>query len=251
MSNKLILSTGSDENYLSRITQYLYSIEKNSNFDENILVLMSEKEHSFSYNSIKISRIKESSIECMNQNKCLQHGEFIKSEAFSCYDDNDVIFFTDGDIVLQRKLSDKEINEYKSMSFGDVFVGFNASQTDTLNDEFNRIGFTGVFSEKINKDFFDNKVYNTGILAMTKKTWDVLFFEYKKLYDEINLMFNHYAKQQWLISYIITTNNLFNVIEMPYDIHNHCHYEPPAGTVKDENNVVYYNGNVVLFKHKW
>lgn len=251
MSNKLILSTGSDDNYLSRMSRYLDSIEKNSNFDENVLVLLSDKEHSLNYSSIRTSMIHESSVECMNQNRCLQHGEFIKSDAFSHYDDDDVIFFTDGDIVLQRALSEDEIREYKSILFGDVFVGFNASPHDSLKDEFNRIGFTGVFSNKINRDFFDRKVYNTGVLAMTKKTWVALFDEYKKLYSDVDLMFSHYAKQQWLISYIITTNDLFNVIEMPYNVHNHCHYKPPAGTVKDENDVVYYNGDVVLFKHKW
>jgi hypothetical protein len=36
--NKLILSTGSDSNYLGKIQPYLESITKNSNFDDNILV---------------------------------------------------------------------------------------------------------------------------------------------------------------------------------------------------------------------
>ena len=63
MSNKLILSTGSDDNYLSRMSRYLDSIEKNSNFDENVLVLLSDKEHSLNYSSIRTSMIHESSVE--------------------------------------------------------------------------------------------------------------------------------------------------------------------------------------------
>ena len=63
-------------------------------------------------------------------------------------------------------------------------------------------------------------------------------------------MFEHYAKQQWLISYIIGTEN-FNIIEMPYYIHNHKHYPSPVGTHQDNNGIVYYDNKVVLFKHKW
>ena len=37
---------------------------------------------------------------------------------------------------------------------------------------------------------------------------------------------------------------------MGYDIHNHNHYPPANGSVIN-NGILTYNGQVVLFKHKW
>jgi hypothetical protein len=100
-------------------------------------------------------------------------------------------------------------------------------------------------------DWTKIKVYNTGVLAMNKLTWINLVNEYILLYPLIDSMFNHYAKQQWLISFIINTRKYYNVIEMSYDLHNHRHYPSPIGTKQESNGDVYFNDKLVLFKHKW
>jgi hypothetical protein len=64
-------------------------------------------------------------------------------------------------------------------------------------------------------------------------------------------MFAHYAKQQWLISFLIGTREDYNIIEMPYHIHNHLHFPSPEGTIQDKNGDVFFNNKKVLFKHKW
>jgi hypothetical protein len=254
--NRIILSTGSDKKYLDRINAYLNTIETNSNFDENYLIFLAENdveaEVDINFSKIKISKIFKSEVEKLTYINCLQHGEFVKSDFLDANTaDNDVIVFTDGDMFLQRNLTGEEEFFLRSFKDGDVYVGYNSSPIDTLLDEYRRLAGPAEMSEPFNIDLSSIKVYNTGVLAMNKKTWKKLYSEYIKLFDIIDLMFDHYAKQQWLISFIIGTMNEFNIIEMPYDIHNHTHYKSPEGTKIDEKGIVTFNDNVVLFKHKW
>jgi hypothetical protein len=250
---KIILATGSDLNYLSKMRPYLESIETNSNFDTNVLVFVGEDEMELPFNNIDIVNLPIGRIQSLNSNKCVQHGDFLNSPAFdSMTDDDDIIIYTDGDIILQRNLSDEEIKFYNSFKDGDVYVGYNASMTDTLEDESVRLEKTGIVSPEIRTDIWGTtKVYNTGVLAMNKRTWKMLLERYNVLYPHVQPMFLHYAKQQWLISYIIGTDKVFNVIEMGYDVHNHRHYPSPPGTAQDENGDVFFNNKKVLFKHKW
>lgn len=249
----IILATGSDLNYLSKMRPYLKSIESNSNFDKNILVYVGEDEMTLPYKNIQVVNLPIKNIQSLNSNKCVQHGDFLNSESFdSMTEDDDIIIYTDGDIILQRNLSEDEIKFYKSFKNGDVYVGYNASPTDTLADEANRLGKTGVVSTGIEIGLWaKTKVYNTGVLAMNKKTWKTLLNYYNEMYPFVNPMFYHYAKQQWLISYIIGVKPEFNIIEMGYDIHNHKHYPSPEGTSQDMNGDVYFKNKKVLFKHKW
>lgn len=248
--NKLILSTGSDMNYLSKIGPYLNSINTHSNFDENILVYLNDSEIKSNNERINIAHLSPSDIEVPNQNNCIQHGEFLKSNYFNGVNDNDVIFFTDGDIILQRNLTEEEENEYRNFKDGDVYVGYNSSPNDTLHDESFRLGMKGKTFPELSVDWKSIKVFNTGVLAMNKKTWLRLVEDYKLLFPKVDDMFYHYAKQQWLISFIIGVKD-YNIIEMPYHIHNHRHYPSPVGTFQDLNGDVFYNNKKVLFKHKW
>lgn len=249
--NKLILATGSNLGYLHKMLPYLKSIESNSNFDSNYLVYLDENELSLPFNKIKITKINPNQVESLNTIFCLQHGEFLKSkELFDETNDDDVIFFTDGDMWIQRPLTEDEITRFKNFKDGDVFVGYNASPTDTLHNEAIRLGTKGYIPDFFNFDLNGVKIYNTGVLAMNKKTWTKLTKVYLELYPEIDKTFFHYAKQQWLLSYIIGTQG-YNIIEMSYDLHNHTHFESPKGTTIDDEGIVRYNDKVVLFKHKW
>ena len=73
---KIILSTGSDLNYLSKMRPYLKSIESNSNFDKNILVYVGEDEMSLPYKNIDVVNLPVNNIQSLNSNKCVQHGDF-------------------------------------------------------------------------------------------------------------------------------------------------------------------------------
>jgi hypothetical protein len=248
--NKIILSTGADTNYLGKIQPYLNSITKNSNFDENILVYLSDEKIELNKEGIEVATLSPSMIKIPNFNNCIQHGEFLNSSYFDKFNDDDIIFFTDGDIILQRNLTEEEQIQYRNFKDGDVYVGYNASPNDTLHDESFRLGMKGKTFPEFGVDWKSVKVFNTGVLGMNKKTWLRLIEDYELLFSKVDQMFYHYAKQQWLISFIIGVKE-YNIIEMSYDIHNHRHYPSPIGTTQDSNGDVFYNNNKVLFKHKW
>jgi hypothetical protein len=252
METKIVLATGVDIGYLKKINTYLDSIQKNSNFDENYLIINGLENVKIKQDKIQVVNINPSIIKSLTQNKCLQHGEFLRSQYLLDHlKDNDVIFFTDGDMWLQKPLSHLEKTKYKSFKDFDIYIGYNANPNQKLSEEYHSLQPTGYISNSISNQNWSNiKCYNTGVIAMNKKTWLFLMDEYCKLFNEVDKMFSHYAKQQWLICYIIGTYK-FNIIEMDYDVHNHDHFGPVPGTSVLENNIITYNNNIVLFKHKW
>ena len=249
---KIILATAADANYKSRpiFQSFLLSMDVNSDFDGNYVLYMDEETVDEGEGKIAYATFRSSDMKCLNKNNCIQHGEFLNAEIFRTTSDDDIIIFSDGDMYVQRGLTDTERLFLQSLTDDEVFVGYNASPTDTLLDEFHRLSPTGYLPSFLEPNVGSVKIYNTGVLCMNKRTWLRLSELYISMFPELDKMFEHYAKQQWLISYIIGTKG-FSVYEMPYDFHNHTHYPPPSGTTIDENGVVRYNDKVVLFKHKW
>jgi|694.fasta_scaffold00095_12 hypothetical protein len=251
----IILAFGADKHYISNVNfqNYLKSININSNFDKNILVYLGTDVDTVPESKIELAQIDVNSIVKKNKNNCLQHGEFLRAEGFQNFLDSDIIVFTDGDMVLQRSLMPDEMILLRSLQDNDVFVGYNVSPQQTLADE--SIKLVCKKSNEWMQEFIDTKnlknikCYNTGVLCMNIKTWKKLCFLYIQKFDWIDEIFNHYANQQFLISYIIGTEG-FNIIEMGYDIHNHNMFTPAKGTTKEEG-IIKYKGKTVLFKHKW
>ncbi len=87
------------------------------------------------------------------------------------------------------------------------------------------------------------------MIGATKKTFRDIEKYYDSLYIKVDSMLRYYAKQQWLISFIIGTMG-FNIIEMGYNLHVHTHYPIPKGAEKI-NDIVTYNGETILFRHNW
>jgi hypothetical protein len=250
--NKLILSVGSDDNYLENphLKNYLKSISFNSNFDYNIISYLGEKDIDSGYDNISVAKILPNTIKKNNKNNCIQHGEFLNSPKFNEFSDQDIICFTDGDMTIQRPMTNDEINFIRNLKDNEVFVGYNKSPNDTLYEEYYRLQPKKRDNEIDFKiDLKNTKIYNTGVLIMNKKTWLKLMNHYIDNFDSIEDLFWHYAKQQWLICYLFRLYN-FKVIEMDYNLHNHTHYPSPLGTT-NENGIVKYYGEIVLFKHRW
>jgi len=210
--NKLIIATGSDFKYLKKIEPYLKSLESNSNFDENILVFLSDDDLTLRSQKLSLAKQSPSTVKALSPINCTQHGEFIFAPYFDKFNDDDVIFYTDGDMYLQRNITDEEREMYINFKDGDVYIGYNASPTDTLDDEAPRLSYNGTMFDEFNLDWKSIKIYNTGLIAMNKKTWQKLANDYIPLYPLIDKMFSHYAKQQWLISFLINTKPEYNVI---------------------------------------
>ena len=254
MKNNIVLAFGSDKNYLNNkhFQNYLNSIQRNSNFDRNVLCYLGTDELTLEYDKIEIFNVDPASIIKPNSNNCIQHGEFLNSESFNEVKDSDIIIFTDGDMILQRGLSEQEELFIRNMKDDDVFVGDNASPSETLSDEvkyFNATDLNPNWKLSFNEDVNVIKCYNTGVLCMNKKTWIKLKTLYIQQFDLVNSIFKHYAKQQWLICYILGSKG-FNIFEMGYEFHNHSIHRVVAGTTLGQSNLLEYNRSVVLFKHK-
>jgi hypothetical protein len=249
---KLILATGADVNYYQRpvFQKYINSIIQNSDFDKNFIVLLDGEVEVDSFYNIEVTSVKSSDISCLTSINCLQHGEFTKSDKINSLEDEDVILFSDGDMIIQRNLTLSEKNFLLNLKDNEVFVGYNASPDDTLANESPRLNPTSYTSDIIKDDLTKIKVYNTGVLCMNKKTWNRLADEYINLFSEVDKMFTHYAKQQWLICYVLHING-YKVYEMPYDFHTHTHYPAPQGITIEPNGLVKYLDNTVLFKHRF
>lgn len=253
---KLVLATGSDAGYYEKIQPYLNSIEANSTFDENQLVYLGDEEIEFEYDNIKLSRLNREDCKFINVNNCVQHGEFLHAENIKDLSGDDIICFTDGDIILQRGLSKKERKQLENLKDGDVMAGYNASPSDTLYDEAMRLDYTGKIVDGLtNIDLRQIMVYNTGVLIMNKNTWQSVYDQYNELWPDVEDMFEHYAKQQWLLSFVINTKG-YNPIIIGYDMHSHGHYGTPFWVYYDMRDKSIPNGYAmtkdkkILFRHK-
>jgi hypothetical protein len=167
--NKLILATGCDVNYVKKIDVFLNTIQENSNFDENYLVIYGNDNVTIPYDKIKVVNVDPNDVKSITEIKCLQHGEFLKSvELSNNLNDDDVILYTDGDMWLQRPLTDDELIKYRQLKDDDVFIGYNMHPNQKLDNEYNALFSTRYKSKIFNSDWSEIKCYNTGAIAMDK-----------------------------------------------------------------------------------
>lgn len=238
----IILATAATENYLGKIKPYLESINNRSNFDKNIFITLDCNVACPSLLNIECAFLDNNKIVNKNQNNCLQHGEFLKCDIFNNFNDDDIVCFTDGDIILQRGLNEKERNQINSLKDNEVLVQYNAGYKDTLSHEAPRIGCR----VHIDNLFLSYPCYNTGVVVCNVKTWKALESMYDIIFPVAKCMFQHYAVQQWIMSYII--NKYMTPIIMDYSFHTHHHY----GLIQGNNyrdNCIYHNDDMVLFAH--
>lgn len=244
---KKVLVTGATENYYNLIIPYLKSIEKNSNFDENILITLDFKKEQF--NKVKNCYLDNHLVVNKNPNNCLQHGEFLKSEYFKSLKDEDIICFTDGDIILQRTLSAEENILFESLKEDQVLVQVNAGHKDNLKDEFYRLSPT--VKHETFENIFDTKLeqfpcYNTGVIIANLKTWNKIEKFYSFYFPKMRDYFTHYAKQQWILSYLLCKH--LKPILMNYSLHCHSHHGRISNTSFAQQQL-YYGNEKVLFNH--
>ena len=247
--NRLILATGADTPYIARIKPYLDSVEQHSNFDLNYLVHISDTDMKLGYEMIDVAKLSPSLPQCWQPNwPCVQHGDFLHSPTLqTILNPTDVVVFTDGDMLMQRPLNDSELMLLRTLQDGEVLMGMNAHPNDTLKDEAERIQPTAAF-RLANVPDQHNMVYNGGVIVMQVQTWLRFYSLYRGYWPTFEPYFNHYAKGQWLISWILGHFS-FDVKMQPLTFHQHNHYPTQPNTHQDEHGNVYHNGELTLFKH--
>jgi hypothetical protein len=243
----VILATGINDAYYPRAKPYLQDINEHSEVENHLLCidflpnLIVDQ-----FPNIKCSVVDSTKLRLPLNNFCLQHAEFCDYIDGS---PEDVILFTDADIRMQRPFHDWELDFLRTMREGDVFVGYNAGDADTLLDEAPRLSMN-LPMDTLSRLAFNNKrpgiCWNVGVMAAQRQTWEKICDEYVMSAMTARKMFQHVAWQQWNISRII--NNWCKITVMDYSFHAHNHYGWPQGC-EIRDGILYYRDEVVLFRH--
>lgn len=243
---KLILATGTDAGYLRKIQPYLDTVEANSNFDENWIFFVGG-EHQEPRSKFKVAKVNPSDCKALVPSwPCVQHGDFLTSPDHN-FQPDDILVFTDGDMFLQRPLTDAETQTLRKLQYMDMFMGYNAGPNDTLLDEGARIQPIKDWRQIDGVDRIPCS--NGGVIACTVLTYHQLYQHYLTHWPEINGTFHHYAKGQWLISWVIFRAAKFRLIRQPYTFHLHNHHPMPQGSAFNEDGLLTFDGEVVAFRH--
>jgi hypothetical protein len=250
MNNKLILVTAITENFYEKTVPYLKSIQLFSNFDENLVITLNFLKNNVK--KIKHLGLDENLIINKNNNHCIQHGEFLKCDYFKNYNDNDILCFTDSDILMQRSLNQDEIKLFSSLTDDEVLVQYNKNDSgtlETLEVEYGQLSPSVSIAELesiLETSLKDHICYNTGIVICNIKTWKKIQQKYSEYFPKIQNSFVHYAKQQWILSYIF--NKYLKVKLLKYSEHCHYHHGRVLNSVFN-SNTLYFNNEIVLFNH--
>lgn len=252
MSRKVILATGTDGGYYPRITNYLHSAQIHPGFDRYALVCLDFEPDNEAVRWMKPwepAMATSEKVEAMNPNRCLQHGAFVQ---FLGADDDDVILFTDGDVRIQRMPWPQEMELLRELKHGDIFVGPNKNEGETLLEE--ALYLRPVIEVEALPALFEDadismlKCHNTGVMAATAKTFATVYEEYVRTYHLVEHLFEHYARQQWLLSYIFGHRGDMRIRPMSQAFHMHgCHGMPQHGGWNGMNYT--FMGVDVLFAH--
>lgn len=250
----IILATGSDYKYLPRIWPYLESIEHHSRASRNVVFVPVQGEENWFTRIRSLSRLEwrqvpVEQLKAKNPNNCLQHGEFLAFDNPKA-EDNDIVIFTDGDIVLQRWFTAEELKWLSGLPENGVAVGLNEGPWGSLAREI-RLLQPKTDVEAIRKvfpgDWDQMPCYNTGVLIARRSAYRRLCEAYIETFAKVDVLLGHYAKQQWLLSYLLETGD-FEVQSLPGEIHTHgCHPLPlEASRVGNE---LHFAGRQVMFRH--
>ena len=251
-NKEIYLVSGFNKAYFKKAEPYLITMNENSNV-HNIIVTLDFDVDACSkekYSSIQFVKILSSQVISPNPNTCMQHGGFL--DAINFVEDDAIVIFTDSDINIQRGFTENEITMLRSFSGDEVGVNYCRVPGYLLIEEV-RLLRPNVSLEKVLSSYpraAELTVFNTGVIVASHRTYKKLYEVYNSRWEAFKDLFDHFAKQQWLLSYLIQTQ--FRPRILPYTIHSHgCKH--PIGLRADER-VSHYKfcigPDVVVLNHK-
>ena len=241
MTRRVIISSGCDEAYYPKMRAYMESVERNGGQEVGCYLVgvgwQPPSERGFTGVRLPLAMARGG-----GEISCVQYGGFVHAIPGR---EDDVIVFTDGgDVVMQRGFDADEWETLTTLPEGTVWVGLNAGPEDTLRQEAKRL----VPRRRIPGKYPGSmRVYNTGVIAARKSTFRELELRYMENWREVDLLFLHYAKIQWLISWVIGTHLRAEV--MPRTFHGHGHFGLDGYSLGEGGNV-YFGRREVLFRHR-
>jgi hypothetical protein len=131
----------------------------------------------------------------------------------------------------------------------EIGVGYNEAPNQTLMQEFQSLDPI-VNSDEILELFpkaAKFAVYNTGVIIARKVSYQRLYTLYIKNWEKISSACKHYAKQQWLLSYLI--QNHFNPLLLADEIHTHDHHPIDLRVDRGYGHKFCIENTPVIFSH--
>jgi len=240
------IACSSNERYLPRIRPYLESLNANSQCG-GVLVTVdcdAPAEYRVGLDRIEFVRFDRELMSIPAPLDHLQNGDFLKVVSG---DDNEVIIFTDGDVIIQRPFTPNELSLLHGWPAGKVGLVWNAGQYDTLFTEAPRLGPRRYIQPEEADQWEKITCYNFGVIVARRLTWRTLNAQYIKVWPWVDELFSHYAKQQWGLCYALTTDGIGPRL-LPHTFHMHgCYPLPAGGELRPDG--AYYTGQKVLFRH--
>jgi hypothetical protein len=191
-----------------------------------------------------ISIDREQNAGAPDETESIQHGSFTGVIRHKV---SEVVVYTDGDFIMQRPMDDGERRLLK-LKHGQVVTSWNGGPHETLLTEAGRLwqrASSAEMSRLWGEDWHTRPIYNVGFLAMTYRTWIELYKSYMKRWPDACSCFAHKARQQWLISYLLSD---YEVTVAPWHLHAHGHFGLQSGMERRPDGI-YADGKKALFRH--
>jgi len=237
------LVTACNQGYISRIQPYIQSLAAHVNISTALITVGFDYQHP-DILTFKLPRSMNNGAPFETESP--QHGSFLP---VIDTEDNDVFIFTDGDIILQRPFTKRELDHIHTLPEGVVMAGYNSGPDETLAIEGARL-FPRFSIDQIGAKFglMDKPCYNIGVFIARRSTYQAIYDEYMTRWQMATDAFGHPARQQWLVVYTIHKLGL-EVKLTPYSLHANGHYGMPPGCYY-RDGVLYSGADVVALRHK-
>ena len=245
----LILATAADKNYMDRIAPYLGTIQEHGHgFDRRAFVTVGcQVDMPPELADIEAIPLPMAQVRGDTSIHCVQQGCFL--EVLGATDD-DVIIFTDGDVRLQRPLSEAELAWMSALPTDTIAVGWNAGPDDTLAHEAQRLSLAPEGRE-LYAAYLARRIYNFGVAITRAGTYKKLYARYLELWPAYQPHTTHYAATQFLLCVAVYQLGL-RIWELPVSVHAHGVFGgPAAGLVEGGDGSLWAGDTLALFRHHW
>jgi hypothetical protein len=176
----------------------------------------------------------------------VQHGSFLKVLDGPA---DEILIYTDGDMVMQRQISADELDWLNGFDDDTVSAGWN-QPGETLTDCVRLIQPKvpmGEIGRRFPGELNRWPSLNVGVLAMRRSAWEQVYTAYLERWELAGQTFEHQARQQWLICYVIFYLGM-DFQMMPYSFHMHGHFGLKPGMEMHGQDAI-GDGRLAVFKH--
>lgn len=236
--------TASNERYFSRIRPYLDSLVTHSQIPAALVCVGSSFMPACPVDAVLLPRHQNNGAPMETESP--QHGAWLRVVPG---EPDDIVIFTDGDILVQRPFMQAEIDWLSDIGEA-VALGYNSGPAETLWTEAQRLFPRVTLNQlKYHMGAVDTiPCYNIGVIAAKRSTFQAIYDEYMPRWELISEAFGHAARQQWLVCWTIARLAIETRITS-YSLHANGHYGIPPGCHYIDG-MLYHEDTPVLFRHK-